>query len=339
MAGNSWALQRGLHDPTEVTPARLPASVRRTTAVSIVRPDGPDGPLRLDGNGRDLGTRNDDSTVLFDTAQGTVEVDYVGDRTIVSAIGGHAGPDLTALVGSRASSGFRSVLAEALPDDARGHSLLYRVLDDVPVATVISGYALTREARPIKSGGRPRPGAGPQADYCAGFATGGVFIGGIEANGAAPVVIGPPAPDVVHGSDPLAWHHLDGVPAKGMRRIRRIDVHENEDDAIAVDAMFRDSYVDENRAEMVLHEYHLDLTAHADTLVITSAVATPRVLPWPECTGALVGVSRLVDRTLPDVAQLVGSEFRGVESCTHLNDLLRSLADVVDLATKLKALR
>ncbi|WP_241997164.1 DUF2889 domain-containing protein [Rhodococcus sp. SMB37] len=336
MGENSWVLRRGVHNPTDSTPARLPYSVRRTTAVGILRPDGHEGPLLLHGSGRDLGTHGDGSPVQFGNVHSAVEIDFVGGRTVVSADAGQAGPDLTALVGARAGSGFRSALAAALPDGAREHSLLHRVLDDVPVATVISGYALTREDPAVAAVPVPRTSALPRADYCAGFATGGVFIGGIESNGTAPVVIGPSAPDFVHGPDPLAWHHMDALPAKGMRRLRRIDVRGEGD--LVVDAMFRDSYVDEHCIETVVHEYHLDLTARADTLEIIRAVATPRVLPWPECSGAVAAVDRLIGKTVLNVAPLVGAEFRGVGSCTHLNDLLRSVVDVAELSTKLAAL-
>jgi len=336
MGENTWVLRRGVHNPTASTPARLPYSVRRTTAVDILRPDGLEGPLLLHGSGRDLGTHGDGSPVQFDSVHSTVAIDFVGGRIVVSADAGQMGPDLTALVGTRAGSGFRSALAAALPHDAREHSLLHRVLDDVPVATVISGYALTREDPDGAAVPIVRTGAVPRADYCAGFATGGVFIGGIETNGTSPVVIGPPAPDLICGPDPLAWHQMKDLPAKGMRRLRRIDVR--GEDEIVVDAMFRDSYVDEHCAETVVHEYHLDLTARADTLEIITAVATPRVLPWPECSGAVAAVNRLIGRTVPDIAPLVGGEFRGVGSCTHLNDLLRSVVDVAELSTKLAAL-
>ncbi|MEE2059182.1 DUF2889 domain-containing protein [Rhodococcus artemisiae] len=333
MHENSWVLRRGVHNPTESTPARLPYSVRRTTAVHILRPDGVDGPLLLKGSGRDLGTHGDGSPVQFDAVDSAVEVDFVEGRMVVSANAGKSGPDLTALVGTRAGPGFRSALVATLCDDRQEHSLLHRVLDDVPVATVISGYALTREDPAAVDGVVPRSGAAARADYCAGFVTGGVFIGGIEANGVAPVVIGPLAPDIVRGQDPLGWHGMDDLPAKGMRRLRRIDVHGDGD--ISVDAMFRDSYVDGIGVETVVHEYHLGLTARADTLEVVRAAATPHVLPWPECSSAVEAVDRLVGMTVPDIAPLVGAEFRGVVSCTHLNDLLRSLQDVAELGTKL----
>ncbi|MDV7352740.1 DUF2889 domain-containing protein [Rhodococcus oxybenzonivorans] len=338
MSENSWVLRRGVHNPTTSTPVRLPYSVRRTTSIDILRPDGPGGLLLLRGSGRDLGTDGDGSPVQFDAVHTGVDIDFGAGRTLVAADAGPGAPDLSALIGARAASGFRSALAAELPGDASQHSLLYRVLDDVPVATVISGYALTREdpagAAAAQSG--QRPGAATRADYCAGFATGGVYIGGIEANGTSPVVMGPPAPELVRGHDPAAWHRMADLPPKSMRRVRRIDIHGESE--VTVDAMFRDSYVDEHGAETVVHEYLLDLTARGDTFEIVRAVATPRVLPWPECTGAVAAVARLVGRTVSDVAPLVGAEFRGVGSCTHLNDLLRSVTDVVALSTKLTSL-
>jgi hypothetical protein len=51
--------RHGTHEPTTSTPARLPGSVRRSTSVDMLRPDGIDGELVLVGAGRDLHTGAD----------------------------------------------------------------------------------------------------------------------------------------------------------------------------------------------------------------------------------------------------------------------------------------
>ena len=47
-------LVAGPHAPAVATPPRPPGSVRRTTSIDTVRPDGPDGQLVVDARGRDL---------------------------------------------------------------------------------------------------------------------------------------------------------------------------------------------------------------------------------------------------------------------------------------------
>ena len=53
----------GIHQPTEVTPARRPRSIRRTTSIDMTRDDGHLDPVYLSGRGRDLWTVADGSAV------------------------------------------------------------------------------------------------------------------------------------------------------------------------------------------------------------------------------------------------------------------------------------
>ncbi|GAC1401902.1 MAG: hypothetical protein NVSMB60_17630 [Mycobacterium sp.] len=61
---------------------------------------------------------------------------------------------------------------------------------------------------------------------------------------------------------------------------------------------------------------------------MATIAADPRVLPWPECPAAADGLGRLPGTRMEDLG---GAVPRGTGSCTHLNDLLRSLADVGSL--------
>jgi hypothetical protein len=109
--------------------------------------------------------------------------------------------------------------------------------------------------------------------------------------------------------------------------VRRIDVLPAAG-RIDVDAMFRDTYTDADGAETVVHEYSLRGVLSADAAVVRELVATPRVLPWPECPVAAGGAARLVGSRVVDIPRLVRAEFHGTDTCTHLNDLLRSLIGV-----------
>ena len=51
----------------------------------------------------------------------------------------------------------------------------------------------------------------------------------------------------------------------------------------------------------------------------------------------IASAQRLVDRPISEIRGLVGNEFRGVSTCTHLNDTLRRLGDLGPLADELGA--
>jgi hypothetical protein len=324
--------RHGLHEPTSGTPTRLPGSVRRTSTVDMLRPDGLDGPLILAGRGRDL---------LTDAAGEANTVSEAGMRAVVDFVGGRFVRELStdpvrpldALIGVRASSGFRGRLDEADPHLAGEHDLLYLLLDEVPVTTLISGQAVSAgtseqgmKAEMARQGTMPgragRPGF--VAGLCAGFATGGTIMNGIEATGLPPTVTGPTAPSLVAGDDPDAWHETAPLPPHAMRRARRIDVVPGEH--ASVDAFFRDSYVLPDGLETVIHEY--TLTADIQGGVLTRCEARARVLPWVECPAAVASASRLAGVSLTGLRKHVRDRFTGTTTCTHLNDMLRALEDV-----------
>ena len=73
----------------------------------------------------------------------------------------------------------------------------------------------------------------------------------------------------------------------------------------------------------------------AATSTVLEATATPRVLPWFECPEAAASAGRLAGRTLDSLRAGVRAEFLGASTCTHLNDMLRALADVGELGSQL----
>ena len=177
------------------------------------------------------------------------------------------------------------------------------------------------------------------ADLCAGFQTGGTIMqaraSGDRFGGAR--VTGPVAPSVERADDPWAWHPLGELTADSMRRRRRIDVWRSPDDpgVVEVDAFFRDSHLGEDGYETIIHEYVISAAVDTTTGVFTRAEAVPHVLPWYECPQAAASASRLVGRSLEMLRPAVRAEFLGPTTCTHLNDTLRSLEDVLALAAAL----
>ena len=122
-----------------------------------------------------------------------------------------------------------------------------------------------------------------------------------------------------------------------MRRARRVDVW-IEDGVIVIDAAFQDSAStrDGNGQRAALHEYNLSATADPQTMRLLSIDATPRVLPFPECPGAVANLPRLIGSDLSAMRQTVLDELPGTLGCTHLNDALRSLAEVPALVRYLR---
>jgi hypothetical protein len=239
---------------------------------------------------------------------------------------------MSRLAGAPAMSGFRAAADKVAPELRQARDLRYTLLDDVPVATLISGHALSASNL---LGDVAKSGYLPVADQCAGFATGGLLLTSFEA-GDPVIVTGPEAPDLDHDDDSWAWHHVAALPRHGMRRRRRIDVHEESVGRVGIDAMFRDTYVRSDGVETIIHEYTLVAVVDTETGAIVDSRATPRVLPWQECPGAVASAARIAGMTLQDLHFRVRQELFGTSTCTHLNDLLRSVADAEALIDRLR---
>ena len=84
-----------------------------------------------------------------------------------------------------------------------------------------------------------------------------------------------------------------------------------------------------------MHEYAVVATVDATTRTVLTISATAHVLPWQECPQALASAVRLVGEPVTDLRRVVRREFTGTSTCTHLNDVLRLLADVDYLADAL----
>jgi hypothetical protein len=323
--------RQGPHHPTTATPVRRVGSVRRTTSITSVRPDGMQGPLHQHGHGRDLVTESQRATSVASDAETELLVDYTQGMLVRELAVQPEVPGADAFLGARAGGGFRKVLD--LQTAAQRGSLPYLLLDDVPGATLVSGMAMSIAAdqgavdlaswrdRVSKTEIRLQ-----QADICAGWQTGGTLLANLE-DGRPPVLLGPDAPDVRDPGDPIGWIALDPLPAYATRRVRRLDVWREQDD-IKVDVWFRDTCTDGQANETVVHEYTVDAAVDPDTMVITSCTAEARVLPWVECPQAVGSAARLVGWNVDGLRPEARTKLVGPSTCTHLNDVLRGLEDV-----------
>jgi hypothetical protein len=279
--------------------------------------------------GRDLLTTGERALTL-DQAQFEVDVD--ADSAIVSVEAGHHAASLAALVGARVGFGFRSQVKGVLQE--LGPSLLGLLVDDLSGATAPAGYAAIRERALSGEPELPRPPAGvrnegpTRVDVCAGWRDGGVPNTARVSGERMPFHEAPLAPPCLRIDDPDAWHELEPLEPGWTRRLRRLDVTPKAA-TLAVDAMFRDTAIDADGTERVVHEYALTATLDADQLVFLAARADPRALPFPtDCPAAAASASVLVGQPLAGLRRTVPRLASGPVSCTHLNDLMRSLADI-----------
>ena len=297
----------------------------------MTRDEGSLDPVYLNGRARDLWTAADGTVTELGSATLSATIELIA-RVVRHVEVTPPVAAMSRLAGAPAMSGFRAAADKVAPELRKARDLRYTLLDDVPVATLISGHALSASNL---LGDVAKSGYLPVADQCAGFATGGLLLTSFEA-GDPVIVTGPEAPDLDHGDDPWAWHRVAALPRHAMRRRRRIDVYQESAGRVRIDAMFRDTYVRSDGVETIIHEYTLAAVVDTDSGVIAESVATPRVLPWQECPGAVASARRIADMTLSDLHFRVRQELFGTSTCTHLNDLLRSVADVAALIPLVK---
>jgi hypothetical protein len=317
--------------PSGATPRLRLGVLRRTSTIDVARPDGIDGPRLLDARARDA--RGGEGGVEV-TAESSLGGAIDPDGVLLSIrVDGADGPD--ALLGAVVGPGFRARAAAAYPDDRAHGTPRWTLLDDLPPAMLVSNYARLRAGyQPpwVGDGGQP-----PKTDICAGWQSGGTMLQTAQREGRQPITLGPAAPPVEVAAEPDAWHEVPPLTPTGSRRRRRLDVAVDDDTGLlAVDAMFRDTYAEASGREIVVHEYAI--RAHVDpaSLTVVDATAEPHVLPFVECPTAVASAERIVGRRLADLRDEVRKEFVGITTCTHLNDLLRSLEDVAALASLLR---
>jgi hypothetical protein len=318
--------------------------VRRTTTIEMLRPDGVRRDLRLVGRGRDVATAADGTVTVVDDAAMDVVIDYLDAVAVREIRTTPSIPALDAVLGRAAPTGFRAADDAAIGADAYRGRPIYQLLDDIPVATLVSGYA-------IGFAGGTEPGADDDrpwkraegmaelqvADLCAGFQAGGTIMRAREegTRGGGGHVTGPVAPSVERLDDPWAWHEFTPLQPDGMRRRRRIDVWRERPNLVRVDAFFRDSHLGEDGYETIVHEYVIDAAVDTTTMTFVHARAVPRVLPWFECPQAAASADRLAGLPLSGLRPTVRNEFLGPTTCTHLNDTMRSLEDLGALIARL----
>jgi hypothetical protein len=321
--------------PGESTPPRRAGSVRRTSTIDMTWPGGWGTPMTLVGRARDLLTPTDGAapTVL---AEDVVHATVAPDRTITAIRSDPPRPALSGLVGARGGGRLRGALVEVVPDERTAGTPLYLLLDDLAGATLVGGFAYSQWPDEWPEDWKERRGratTGRRMDgVCIGFRPGSSALNSDGSSSwthdiRAVRPLGDPA-------DPQGWHRLDDITAVSMRRARRIDVRLDAD-GIDVDAFFQDSATVPAGGRVAVHEYQLKARVDAASGRLVSAAAVPRVLPYAECPLAVLNIDRMIGTPMHELREQVLEELRGTAGCTHLNDMLRALAEVPLLAQAL----
>lgn len=304
----------GPQHPVADWPPLHPGTLRRTSTIDTHPQNSQTADAQL--RARDVRVDSSGNHVVLDDV---VVLARLTDRVIDEITCDD--PRLTRLLGARVAQGFRATVRELLGSDTADSPALYLLLDDWVGATLVTGYGAHHADI---TGGVEWPMSDAMSDHlagvCSGFAPDASAVEFTRRNMLMPCVRGPRAPALgaPHPVEPLRPH--------GMRRMRRLDVRPGGATA-AFDAHFRDSHVDAEGIETIVHEYtvvgEIDLASQS----ISELTAEARVLPWQECPGALASAQRVVGMAVPEVRDRIRTEFTGISTCTHLNDTLRSLTD------------
>jgi Protein of unknown function (DUF2889) len=213
---------------------------------------------------------------------------------------------------------------------------LYQIMDDFAGASLVSGWvwmvwASDRVERMLENS--PEQLRHRMTNICTGFAEGASSLaedGTLDSASQSRTEVG----TLVNPDDPQGWHDLAPQEGPSFRRARRIDVWK-DDGLIHCDVGFQDSGPNQEGARMAVHEYQVAVTVDPIDMTVRSLDATPHILPYRECPGAVANIKRLIGHPVSAFRQDVLDTLPGILGCTHLNDVLRALADVPVLAGQL----
>lgn len=324
-------------------PVRPGNSLRRTSSIDVSFPDGWQGDRIFHGRARDYLT---DAAGAPGTVRGeaTMTVSLTAlDRTITAISADPAPSRLQEMVGQRGGSHLRLFVRETMPELLDSGAPLYLLLDDISGTSLVSTWGLShwdpdwmeRAAANVPENQRRK--LEDRAGVCWGLKPGNSGLDMSQARGS----IGQTeAGDLRNPADREGWHAFPAIDGPSFRRARRIDVVRDETAGLLhIDSAFQDSSPKPDGQRTAIHEYLLRATVDLATHRLLTIEPEPRILPFPECPGAVANAQRLVGGRLDDIREAVLNDLRGPEGCTHLNDALRALGEVPKLTRYLDALQ
>lgn len=318
-------------------PLRRPESIRRTTTIDTSWPDGFGKPMIMTGRARDIKTDKDGNFSVLAQAAYEMTVSPTREILAIKVDGGDA--EAQKLVGVRGGGQSRAALAEIFADERENGSPLFQILDDFAGASLVAGWAWSRwvddfaelrTTRKVKStAGRN----GNMEGVCSGFAPGSSALLDMDTramqrqNCAA-------VPSLVNPKDPDGWHAMPEQEGVGMRRARRLDIW-RDGARLMIDVGFQDSATaPDGEDRIAVHEYNVK--AEAEDGVLTKLTVVPHILPFAECPGAVSHAQRIVGTPMVKLREQVLETLPGILGCTHLNDVMRAMADMPHLAELLE---
>src|SRR3546814_570554 len=229
------------------------------------------------------------------------------------------------------SSDLRQALGVVL-GELRG-TPTFQLLDDFAGASLVAGWIWSRwsddwHTRMANSRTRSTAGnKGRMVNICTGFTEGASSLtadGSVDHSDQSSTEVGP----LVNPGDPQGWHAMPVQEGRPLaRRARRIDIWRAEG-VLKVDAAFQDSGPNPQGTRTAIHEYRVYAEIDEADATLLSLQALPLILPFRECPGASMKAARMVGQPVGAFRQAVLDTLAGTLGCTHLNDVLRALADV-----------
>lgn len=310
--------------------------MRRTTSIDSDWPDGFGEAWIMTGRARDLLTPFTGDAVEIASGDIRIRTSPIREILELSATPGH--PRLQEMVGVRAGGASRQALAATL-GDIRG-TPIFQLMDDFAGASLVAGWiwsqwiddwqsSMRRKATQSTAGNKGR-----MLNICTGFTEGASSLsedGSVDHGDQSSTKVGP----LANPDDGIGWHGMPEQTGRPQaRRARRIDLWRAEG-VIKVDAAFQDSGPNPEGTRTAIHEYRVYAEIDEQSQNLLSLQALPLILPFRECPGASIKAARMVGLDVTEFRQVVLDTLAGTLGCTHLNDVLRALADVPNLARAL----
>ncbi len=314
-------------------PPRRPFSLRRTASQQSHFPDGMAGHYEMILRARDLFTGADGDDTMVAGSEWITALTRM-DTVVTRFAASRRQAELASLAGLRAGGPLRKAVAEAMPEEPGGSTLLYRMIDDMAGGAFLSGASwqtwleggMDAFARAIAM---PSVMDYTMEGMCVSYSPGSPALlpDGRQNDRFAYRSIGHIAVDPM--GDPLAWHELrqfDNTP--NQARLRYMDVW-REDGMVKVMFGFQDSAAfPDTDLRRLFHEYRGIAVVDPASFVLEAVEMEFGSLPYTTCHAAAVTPEQLVGRSLGEFRKTVIDLLKGTAGCTHLNDSLRTLQDV-----------
>lgn len=322
--------------PYGYSPLRRANSVRRTTHIDMTWPDGEERPMQFIGSGRDILTRDFNAPIEV-LAHDDFTASVTMDRKILSIESSCQRCDVGALAGFTGGAYLRAVLQERFPEERQAGTPLYLLLDDLSGSSLIAGWAFTQRPDYVDDFNiqvvEDPALRQTMMNVCLGFAEGSTSLSGELGSTTSERCA--MVQSLVNPKDPEGWPAMADYTETSMRRARRIDVW-LEGDLTRAEVYFQDTASRADGSRVAVHEYCLQAYIDAATGVLSRLDAEPRILPYPECPNAIANLDRLLGTPVQELRTTVLKRLARTEGCTHLNDAVRSLAEVPVLADYLR---